>query len=161
MVARWLLQIQALHLCSRQEGRGRAEDQKQSWPSLSSEGAFPGASSSGFHLRVSELGPQSPLTTGEPGKSTSSEKLVTSLPWEEYRRKPVFLPQRNTLGPRQGEPSSPSHSPPAPASCLPRMGVEQQFYCVRVQVWARVGLLRGLREAWAASRGPPLSPSPT
>ena len=35
MVARWLLQIQALHLCSRQEGRRRAEDQKQSWPSLS------------------------------------------------------------------------------------------------------------------------------
>lgn len=35
MVARWLLQIQALHLCSGQEGRGRAEGQKPSWPSLS------------------------------------------------------------------------------------------------------------------------------
>lgn len=102
-------------------GKGRGPKAKLA-ESLSSEGAFPGASSSGFPLCVSELGPQSPPHCRGAWEINLLKKAGHIATLRRVQKETSSSSSKKYSGTKTRRPLLLLPLTPIPASCLPRMG---------------------------------------
>lgn len=161
-IALWLqggfLQIQALHLCSGQEGK---EGQRaKSWPSLPLKGGSQEPLPVWLSLMcVRELGPQSFSLQGAWEINLFKKAGQASLPWRRVQKGTSISSSKKYSGTKARRTLLPF---PLPRSCqLPsKNGGQAALLLCEGQAWARVGFLREPREALSCFSGSSLSPLP-